>query len=110
MAKANRTKKTIFFIESVTPTDEEKAEFETLPPGAVMRRADLIKNDGAIEDFDFVAGAVPHRYEKEAEAKAKLEAENPPIETPKVDGSTVAKTSPVAPPKPVEGAKWTPNT
>lgn len=99
----------ILFFTNGHATEEDYAEGDKIIGNVCYRRADLIKPEDPLEDFDKVTGEVPKNYAAEAARRADDEAENPPLEAPKADGSAVPAKSPVAPAKPETVTTWKPN-
>lgn len=113
MAKTGK-QRILFFINGVSPSDEDKAEALALAgEGKIVcfRNVTRSKKDEAIEAFDGLAGDPPKWY-IEAASKRKL-VEAP--EAPKVDANEVPPASPLAsgevvPPAPAARQGWAPNS
>lgn len=108
MAKKSKIKRVLYFTNGHA-TQEDYEAAEEFGPGVVFRRADLIRDDGALEAFDGVAGEVPPRYAAKAAELEAIAAENPPTEAPPIEGEPVINATPVVPPKPATAASWKPN-
>ncbi len=110
-AKAFRT---LYFIDGPAASAEDQAEAAAIEGHVVFRNAMKVAADGALEDFDAVAGAVPDRYREAADAKA-LAGGGEPAPEPKVAvpgaGSPLTPRGAAKPPvpKPVPGGGWKPN-
>ena len=114
MAKHNKWKKTLFFLEGATATEAEIAASMEFEPGVNFRNASLTRKDEAIESFDRVAGAVPDRYQAAADAKAGKARPAPGADA---DAAPAAASgaSPLPPgapaaPTPNGGAGWSRNS
>ena len=57
-----KTPKIIYFLNDGVPTEEERAEAESLGFPVAWRNARFIDHDAAPEDCDGVMGAVPESY------------------------------------------------
>ena len=106
-----RVPRTLFFINGVSPTDEEQAEADEVKGIVCFRNVLKYRPEDAIEDFDAVAGNVPENYALAARLKAEA-AEGAPV-PPKA-----ATTAPAAPqqasgagakPTGAAGNAWKPN-
>ena len=99
MAKHNKFKKTLFFIEGHSATEAEIEASMEFEPGVQFRNASLHKDDTALETFDRLAGAVPARYQAAADAKAgKAPDDAPAAPAPARGAITPPPGSPVKPP------------
>ncbi len=101
--------KTLYFVTGVVPSDEQQAEIDVLPGQICVRNVTMLNDDGALEDFDKVAGDVPPRYAAEAERRAVLagDAPNPPLASsaaPAAPQQGAAKPTGAKP-----GTAWKPN-
>lgn len=113
MAKHNKFKKTLFFLKSGIPTEDEIEASIEFEPGVQFRNASLSREDEAIETFDRLAGAIPARYQARADelagvaapdaADAPHGAENPAPAAP------TRLIKPVAAPSGNPGAGWNRN-
>jgi hypothetical protein len=74
MAKHNKFKKTLFFLEGNVATEAEIEASMEFEPGVQFRNAALHNDSAAIETFDRLAGAVPDRYRDAERAKAGEDA------------------------------------
>ena len=63
---ANRVPRILYFIEGMTPTDEQKDDIARFGPNAAFRNAHQVGvvAMSPLEECDAVAGAVPERYAK----------------------------------------------
>lgn len=76
MAK-KKQHKTLYFINGVTPTDEQQLEIDAITGLVCIRNAAKIEPGDFIEDFDFAAGEVPDAYAKVAAAKEAAASDEP---------------------------------
>lgn len=110
MAKVNRNKRVLFFVNGPLPTDEQRTEAEAFGPGVVFRNAALIRPDDRPEAFDDVAGEVPEIYAvAKAEKKPVKDVPKPKAEPKSPDNSQAAAKPPVAAPMAKPAASWKPN-
>ncbi len=106
--------RTLYFIDGPAASDEDVAAAAAIEGHVVFRNAMKVAADGALEDFDAVAGAVPDRYREAADAKA-LEGGGEPAPEPKaavpVAGSPLKPRGAAKPPtpNPTAGGGWKPN-
>lgn len=96
-----QSKKTLFFINGVAPTEEEQAIADEINGNVCFRNVVKYREEDALEDFDFVAGEVPEKYAKEA-ARRERDREALP-EAPKA-----STTAPAAPQQAKAGATAAP--
>ena len=118
--------KILFFVDGVAPTPEDYEAASKLTAQVVFRNATVVPPEGALEECDGVAGAVPEAYAKlpTAEEAVKAHAEKLAKLAKKVGDSPAPKApakpanAPVAagkPQTPAQGQKpgsapaWTPN-
>ena len=101
----------LFFLEDAVPSDEEYNAMEKLLGARVLpRNVAALDINGAIEDADAVAGAVPESYSKYpvvttyAQARAVIE-KNKSKTVPPETGQPAPSSAPKTPPKDAWGKK-----
>ena len=108
----NRNPRVLFFIEGMTPTDEQREEADAMGTNVAFRNVTRSNPDEALEDFDKLAGEPPAWYLAAAAAKAGLPGV--PV-APAVDGASDAGAAlagfsgAAAAPKAGSGGGWKPN-
>lgn len=114
MAKHNKYKKTLFFIEGNVATEAEIDASMEFEPGVQFRSAALHRDDAAIETFDRLAGAIPARYAAAQRAKDGTDAPEGSEDAPVAPVGAPAPVTPPAaapkPPTPQPGRGWAGNS
>ena len=102
--------KILFFVQGVAPTAEDFEAASKLTAQVVFRNAQAVPAEGALEECDGVAGAVPAPYAElpTAEEAIAKKAEEIAALAKKV-GDEPAPKAPAQPAKPASTPAWTPN-